>query len=102
MTHGEGSFRDSRNAKEPVAWAVETGGELEASFCGPAGREDAADWREQSDGVIVPLYRSPTITDEEREAVEAAVKCADLYDEEMDGFASGVSKTLRKLLERLK
>lgn len=92
MTHGEGSFRDSQNAKEPVAWAVETGGELEASFCGPAGREDAADWREQSDGVIVPLYRSPTLTDAEREAVDFA---ADFLD------GRRVAETLRNLLERL-
>lgn len=43
----------------PVAWAVEAGGELEASFCGRYGREDAADWAEQSNGDIVPLYRYP-------------------------------------------
>lgn len=95
----EGSFRDSRNAKAPVAWAVETGGELEASFCGPAGREDAADWREQSDGVIVPLYRSPTLTDEEREAVEWAI-----YEGPLRSQAEGAEEradTLRKLLERL-
>lgn len=53
-------------------------------------------------GISPDTKSKPTLTDEEREAVEAAVKCADLYDEEMDGFASGVSKTLRKLLERLK
>lgn len=41
------------------------------------------------------------LTDAERTAVEAAIKCADLYDEEMDGFSSGVSKTLRGLLERI-
>lgn len=100
----EGSFCVSRNANEPVAWAVETGGELEASFCGPAGREDAADWREQSDGVIVPLYRSPTLTAEEREAVGRAVDWLDRW-QATHGYHSSESgdlATLRGLLERLK
>lgn len=43
----------------------------------------------------------PTLTDEEREAVEAAARIIDGYDEEMDGFPSGAAATLRKLLERL-
>lgn len=94
---GEGSVPDSRNAKEPVAWAVETGGELEASFCGPAGREDAADWREQSDGVIVPLCRhpQPTLTAQEWGAVAAAIAEAESH------FHARRADTLRKLLERL-
>lgn len=98
---GEGSFRDSRNAKEPVAWAVETGGELEASFCGPAGREDAADWREQSDGVIVPLYRSPTLTAEEREAVKWCRDNITAIAHPSSAFAYIHAATLRSLLERL-
>lgn len=43
-----------------------------------------------------------TLTDEEREAIEAAAKIVDAYDEEMDGFSSGAAATLRGLLERLK
>jgi hypothetical protein len=42
-----------------------------------------------------------TLTDEEREAVEAAARIIDLYDDEMDGFSSGAAATLRGLLERL-
>lgn len=48
-----------------------------------------------------PLYRSPALTDAEREAVEAAIRIIDAHDEEMDGFPSGAATTLRKLLERL-
>ena len=52
----------------------------------------------------VPLYLAPqpTLTDEEREAMEAAAKIIDGYDEEMDGFPSGAAATLRSLLERTK
>jgi hypothetical protein len=45
---------------------------------------------------------SPTLTDAEREAVEAAARIIDDYDEEMDGFSSGAAATLRALLERTK
>jgi hypothetical protein len=43
-----------------------------------------------------------TLTDEEREAVEAAVGIIDRYEEDMDGFPSGAAATLRGLLERTK
>ena len=43
-----------------------------------------------------------TLTDEEREAVEAAVRIIDRYEEDMDGFPSGAAATLRGLLERTK
>jgi len=43
-----------------------------------------------------------TLTDEEREAVEAAVGIIDRYEEDMDGFPSGAAATLRSLLERTK
>lgn len=42
-----------------------------------------------------------TLTTEEREAVEAAIRIVDAHDEEMDGFPSGAALTLRSLLERL-
>lgn len=47
------------------------------------------------------LLAAGRLADHERVAIEAAINCADLYDEEMDGFASGVSATLRGLLDRL-
>ena len=43
-----------------------------------------------------------TLTDAEREAVEAAVGIIDRYEEDMDGFQSGAAATLRGLLERTK
>jgi hypothetical protein len=49
-----------------------------------------------------PFNSAPaTLTDAEREAIEAAVQIIDAHDEEMDGFPSGAAATLRKLLERL-
>ena len=43
----------------------------------------------------------PTLTAEEREAVEAAARIIDHYEDEIDGLSSGAAATLRKLLERL-
>jgi hypothetical protein len=43
-----------------------------------------------------------TLTDAEREAVTAAVRIIDNYEDEMDGFSSHAAATLRGLLERLK
>jgi hypothetical protein len=37
-----------------------------------------------------------------REAIDAAIRITDAYDDEMDGFSSGVAATLRGLLERTK
>jgi len=42
-----------------------------------------------------------TLTYEEREAVEAAARIIDHYEDEIDGLSSGAAATLRKLLERL-
>lgn len=42
------------------------------------------------------------LTDAEREAVEAAARIIDAYDDDMDGFSSGAAATLRGLLERMK
>jgi hypothetical protein len=40
------------------------------------------------------------LTDAERVAIDAAIRITDAYDDEMDGFSSGVAATLRGLLER--
>ena len=50
--------------------------------------------------VIVEM--DTTLTDAEREAIEAAVRVIDAYEDEMDGFSSGATATLRGLLERTK
>ena len=53
---------------------------------------------EDKDSVIVPLYRKPTLTDAEREAVERVSVAYDLLP--TDG-ARQIAATLRGLLERL-
>jgi len=40
------------------------------------------------------------LTDAEREAITAAMRLIDGYEEEMDGFSSGAAATLRGLLDR--
>ena len=50
---------------------------------------------------VVPLYRSPTLTDEEREAIEEAAGDY-LYHQDAGGRAQWIRTTLLGLLERLK
>jgi hypothetical protein len=49
----------------------------------------------------VPLYRSPTLTDEEREAIELAAGDY-IYHQDPGGRAQHIRATLLGLLERLK
>lgn len=89
--HGEGSLCDSRNAKEPVAWAALCDdGDIAWIGYTPEGAADGAGNRR-----IVPLYRQPqpTLTDAEREAVEYYIGT---------GGPERVDATLRGLLERTK
>ena len=108
---GEGSVPDSRSENEPVAWAVMQNdwyhdAHLDyykavklATAANVAGAKNP--WN------VVPLYRHPpcqdlsqknlTLTDEEREAVEAA----DAYMSAAGCHNTNVQKTLRGLLERL-
>jgi hypothetical protein len=96
-TPGEGSVQggcsvlDSRNWKEPVAWAVVYPNDEVAIV---AFKRRDADERASASDRVVPLYRSPTLTDEEREAVETAVRWLEPYPQ--------VAATLRNLLERTK
>ena len=96
----------------PVAWAVvwpgdgmeidcewvypdeATAGDVALSGTGIDGRRGA--------GTVVPLYRSPTLTDEEREAVERAADWLDRW-QQTHGYHSSESgdlATLRGLLKR--
>lgn len=59
------------------------------------------DWRAMLDQAASEL-EAMRLTDAEREAVEAAARIIDAYEEEMDGFPSGAAATLRGLLERMK
>lgn len=49
----------------------------------------------------VTVTMDATLTADEREAIDSAARIIDAYEEEMDGFGSGASATLRGLLERL-
>ena len=83
---------------EPDAWfAVGQNGRL---LWGERRREMVA--RHVVDGTpIVPLYRSPALTDEEREAIEWAIdKTARTYDDPEAGPMK--RESMRRLLDRTK
>jgi hypothetical protein len=85
---------------EPVAWAADIPGKFGAAPTVLFGyTEKLVKSIAAAGGDLVqpfPLYRSPTLTDAEREAIEVA---AEAYSEDCgDRFAA----TLRGLLERLK
>jgi hypothetical protein len=74
-----------------AAYAVFLNGEYDSSY-GPDAIDEAMEIAADCNGDVVPLYRSPTLTDAEREAIELALsKRLDL----------DAIYTLRKLLERL-
>ena len=88
----------SAGSVEPVAWAIQFDGDsgpyIDWDLVWPT-REQAENFMSdctRPDGVVVPLYRSPTLTDAEREAVAYA-------EDRMDG--GPVKATLRGLLSRL-
>jgi hypothetical protein len=74
---------------QPVAWAVFDG--HDRMHLAP-GYSEAESCAEDIGGEIVPLYRKPTLTDAEREAIERAVLGDDSFH----------AATLRSLLERTK
>ncbi len=81
---------------QPVAWSVDWDGKIDCDFV-YRDRESAMDViadNDETSGVVVPLYREPqpTLTDEEREAIVAAIR---------RGGQWRWSETLRGLLERL-
>jgi hypothetical protein len=83
---------------QPVGWgAVASDGSV---VCMMRRRADVASY--VVDGTpIVPLYRSPSLTDEEREAVEWAIGAtARMYDDADGGPIR--REALRGLLKRLK
>jgi len=73
-----------------AAWAVEHGGDIVHVAI---RAHDAEEWAGDGPVDVVPLYRSPTLTDAEREAIVAAVAF----------FSRGygtAADTLRALLDR--
>jgi len=83
---------------QPVAWAVTPKGkddEIDCEFVYPSAAT-AGDVALGCNGVVVPLYRQPTLTDEERAAVaDAADRYAAVTPESAETAA-----TLRSLLKR--
>jgi len=81
---------------QPVAWAV-----MQPDSCSVfASRALAEKMRELCDGGdIVPLYRAPTLTDEEREAIEYLLLggCEGPEDEE-----KAMREKVRAFLQRTK
>ena len=90
-TPGEGSVHGE--STEPVAWAILHKDHQYVSLL----REHAEAHNVYVDAEVVPLYRSPTFTDEEREAVENMIHLIECQHEDYGKEAA----TLRKLLERL-
>ena len=83
-------------SKQDPVWAVEDERGLQLALHPTAGhaRHMAQTYRMDGiEGKVVPLYRAPTLTDEEREAIETAVRWLEPYPQ--------VASTLRKLFERL-
>jgi hypothetical protein len=85
------------DTNEPVAWAVTPKGkreEIDCEFVYPSAAT-AGDVALGCNGVVVPLYRSTALTDEEREAIAGAIA----FEHGRGAFAW--ADTLRKLLSRI-
>jgi hypothetical protein len=98
-------MRDS----EPVAWAVALGDEgmvLDGIYVSKAKADEVLEWRNENTEYgarLIPLYRSPTITDAEREAVERARQTLDAVQDLAPTATADdamAAATLRGLLER--
>jgi len=87
---------------EPCAWAVVLAdGQRIYDVYGIEEEAKAIDEAVTGNHGIVPLYRSPTLTDEEREALEWAInKTAQSYDDPEGGPIK--REAMRGLLQRTK
>jgi hypothetical protein len=100
MTDEVNEMSAASRGSQPAAWAV---------FDGPdrmhlaPGYGEAESCAEDIGGEIVPLYRKPTLTDEEREAIERDLSwlqwCED--NRQIGDVGRKDIATLRGLLERL-
>ena len=77
-----------------AAYAVYLNGEYDSSY-GPDAIDEALEIANECNGEVVPLYRAPALTDEEREAIAGAI------ESEHSRGAWQWADTLRSLLERL-
>jgi hypothetical protein len=87
-TPDEGTVR--RECAEPVAWLAHSDEFQMVSLF----REHAEAGATENEAAVAPLYRSPTLTDAEREAVARAAQVADEFHD------ARLAATLRTLLER--
>ena len=99
----EGSVPDSRIWNEPVAWWLkgceyDTGCEYEYVSLVKESADEAA----KEGGTVTPLYRSPTLTDAEREAVEWFATFGNSHLAPLSNNWINHAATLRGLLERLR
>jgi len=92
--------RSVASAGSVAAWAVMDGTKTLVGYHS-CSRDKAEAWaREYGFPEVVPLYRSPTLTDAEREAVEAAI---DRFRDWVNGTDDEDREVaLRSLLERTK
>ena len=84
---------------EPAAWLVDGGEYQYVSLF----RESADAAANEEGGAVTPLYRSPTLTDAEREAVAAAIgwiESPSAEDEAMPDDYLPITDALRGLLKR--
>ena len=85
------------NKPQPVAWGVHNCfGRLDEVFMSRTAAEKYA--RLHHNEAVVPLYRQPQLTDEEREAVETAIATLNAY---RYPTLPAAAATIRKLLERM-
>jgi hypothetical protein len=104
-------LREAMSDNEPVAWAI-VGAEDDAVLDSHIYHTEAVAtrWANQHGDRVVPLYRSPTLTDEERTDLhmwiaECMRQCRNATDGNYWGAAerwSGRAETAKKMLERLK
>jgi hypothetical protein len=81
--------------KEPVAWHV-IGDDFEYATL---LEEHARAVAEEENGTVTPLYRLPTLTAAEREAVENCIYASERIG---DDWSDKQAATLRGLLERMR
>jgi len=90
---GTGDIPCSRT-RDIASYAVYLNGEYDSSY-GPDAIDEAFEIAQECSGDVVPLYRSPTLTDEELKAIRRAAAVADeMHDARMKAALGG-------LLERL-
>ena len=95
---------------QPVAWAVALGDKgrvLDGIYISKAKADEVLEWRNENTEYgarLIPLYDlpQPTLTDEEREAIEEAMRQVVESDCIATPHALEVIGTLRGLLERMK